>query len=467
MNINKKNILKVLVITSISTLLACGGSGGGDGSSSSSSSSSGGDTFFNSPVKINNSEFTNSAVGDFNNDGREDLVVTFHGSDPDSDNDQTVGNGWTKIPIKIYLQDANGNLVESTSTLINTVPSIALARYIEVADFNNDNYDDIYFGNHGLELGNPDAAKWYEKDVLLLSDGAGKYTDVMSTNMPTLSIGGRTNTHEWYTHGVDSADIDADGDIDLVINTVWSGTHVFTNTGVNSGSFTLKSTYSQANLWVAFIDADGVNGPDLFIGDAIDYLMAGRHVILKNDNTGMFSAGTIELPDPKITSVHNSLIEEAHAVDIDGDSDIDLIIGNSTASSGTSSLDEHIVQVLVNNGDSTFTDATTTRLPSPVNLKNWDPRFYVRDFNNDTFPDLLIVKKMNVSPYTAEAGMYVNANPILTRVTTLANISHAITPIKLVGDNNIDIVTSGSVEVSAGNWQNGMFIIKAKTALSN
>jgi len=434
-----KSILVVAATCSI--LTACGGGSGGPASVTAPVEplvpSEITDTYFNNATQLDTSSYTNSATGDFNGDGLEDLVVTFAGSDPGDDQVQP----WLGVPIKIYLQSAAGELEDKTSTMLATVPAIALARHIEVADFNGDGADDIYFGNHGLEIGVATGATWYEKDVLLLSNPYGTFNnDAMDTNMPEINVSGVGLTRNWYTHGIDSADIDNDGDIDLVINTAWAGATVFENNSM--GSFTVKTSMPQAEMWVQFVKADSDTSPDLFIGNGDSV-----STIELNDGEGNFTAGTIAMPVSQL----DGKIEEAHVADVNGDGREDLIIGNTSAG-----FDNRVVQVLINDYDTTgqFVDETATRLPSPVVMAhNYNPSFIVRDINNDGFKDMIVAKNDNTG--NTDVGVYLNVNQVFTRVATLGDLSQYITIIDLKGDGMVDVVNSN----------NGTYVYTARVAL--
>jgi len=428
-----KAILNLLLIISTTSLISCSGGGGTPPAAG---------AFFNSPIQFDTSSFTNSATGDFDGDGDADLIVTFMGSDPGNDNVQP----WQGVPIKIYLQNASGVLEDKTSAMLTTIPSIALARHIEVADFNGDGADDIYFGNHGLEIG--DSTDWYEKDVLLLSDGAGAFNDdAMATNMPLFTGFYQTNSHNFYTHGVDSTDIDNDGDIDLVINMLFgfNGLVILENDGF--GVFSIKTTSAQAELWVQFIKADNNTSPDLFVGNGD---VAGSHAILLNDGNGNFNAGTILMPTPLL----DGKVEAAEVADINGDGRDDLIIGNTNAA-----FTNHVVQMLINDYDTTssFIDETATRLPNPVAMaNNYNPNFILRNLNGDGFKDLIVAKNNNAG--NTEIGVYLNTNFVFTKITALGGLSQYIAVADFNDDGLVDVVESSN---------SGTYVYTANTALTN
>jgi hypothetical protein len=429
-------ILKLIQFCLILSLVACGGGGGGNSAPTTPTTPV---SNFETAAKFSDDTWSYSATGDFNNDGLEDLVAA------EENFSEAVG-----LPIKIYIQE-NGTLVDRTASLINIIPTTILARHIEVADFNNDGYDDIYFGD-APEFGVNTAINWAEQDVLMLSDGAGKYTDVMTTNMPQLIMSGPdallTPTYEWYTHGGDAADIDNDGDIDLVLNIAYIGLQVFKNDG--TGNFAWSAAPGDASFWTIFIDANNNGFVDLYIPNS----ESAKNIISLNDGTGSFTAGNILMPDPILPG----LLEDTALADIDGDGRMDLIVENANLT-----LTAHGVQILMNRMGSTgnFVDETSTRHPDALpSANNYNAIFDVRDINNDGRKDLVHYTLDNNSGAN-ETGMFVNrtVDGVLTRVTGVPNLTNSYELINISNDSTVDFVFSGSHEVTPGNWQTGTFLI--------
>ncbi|PHP65288.1 hypothetical protein CSC94_19355 [Zhengella mangrovi] len=158
-----------------------------------------------------------SATGDFNGDGRTDVVVarSYYPL-------QNQG-----IPIQIYLNLPRG-IIDGTSSVINgSVPTTVHPRGSVIADFNGDGKDDIFIADHGYDASPFPGAQ----NVLLLSRTDGKLEDKTATNLPQVVD---------FSHSATGGDIDGDGDIDIYVGNIWGqqqiGPYFLINDG--SGNFT-------------------------------------------------------------------------------------------------------------------------------------------------------------------------------------------------------------------------------------
>jgi enediyne biosynthesis protein E4 len=140
---------------------------------------------------------------------------------------------------------------------------------VALGDFDGDGWCDIYFcaldGTNALyrNLGN-----WKFQDV---TDSAG-----------VGAVG-------WHSTGATFADVDGDGDLDLIVNTLGRGTHLFLNAG--NGRFReitqeagLKSETGSLGLALADIDGDG--DLDLYVANygTLAILRAGGRADMKQVN---------------------------------------------------------------------------------------------------------------------------------------------------------------------------------------
>ena len=153
----------------------------------------------------------------------------------------------------------------------------------------------------------------FAANVLLLNDGTGRFADVSAERLP------RTD-HD--SEDIAIADFDADGDLDLVFvseddqtNEYWlnDGAAHFSDA---SDRFPVRGTTNA----VLTHDFDGDGSPDLLLGNN------GPNVLLLNDGQGHFHDASAEwLPNRRDTT------QDVELGDVDGDGDLDLLVGNEDA----------------------------------------------------------------------------------------------------------------------------------------
>jgi hypothetical protein len=148
-------------------------------------------------------------------------------------------------------------------------------------------------------------------------------------------------------------DVDADGDRDIVQAVAGGRDRLFLNNG--------KATFTEATedhlpadedetLCVVAADFDGDHRPDLYMVNG----NATSNRLYLNDGNGVFADKTLEL----MPAVADSSIAAA-ALDVDGDSDLDLVVANSSPDDGG-----HLGnRVLRNDGKGKFEDVSEESLP--------------------------------------------------------------------------------------------------------
>jgi hypothetical protein len=162
-----------------------------------------------------------------------------------------------------------------------------------------------------------------------------------------------------------AADLDADGDIDLVVAMEWAPHLILLNDG--SGRFvdepgrSPRTTHDHEEVVLADLDGDG--SIDIFIVSEDD---RAKELYL-NDGSANFRDASARIPSDAITN-------GAIAVDIDSDGDLDLVLANAGPD-----------QVLVNDGRGVFTDESAKRLPSDSDISQ---DVASADFDGDDHPDL-------------------------------------------------------------------------------
>jgi hypothetical protein len=184
----------------------------------------------------------------------EDTDCAFFDADGDKDADLYVTSGGNEFPSsssalldRLYINDGYGNFSKSKQML-------PVARYestscVQPEDFDRDGDMDLFIGVRlrPFEYGLP------VNGYLLQNDGKGKFTNVSPTRAPGLKEIGMITGMSW-------ADIDSDGDPDMVIVGDWMPVKVFIN---NNGDFTDGSDqYGLKNTegWWHTIIARDLNG---------------------------------------------------------------------------------------------------------------------------------------------------------------------------------------------------------------
>lgn len=234
---------------------------------------------------------------DLNDDGRLDAIIGNNGQ-----NNLLMGDG------------AGGFIDETSARLPQTA---AITQDLALADIDGD-------GDLDLVTGNEDDNRIY------INDGAGVFADESAARLPL-----RAGAEE--TRGVDLADIDGDGDLDLLFANVGLGVgradpqnRVLINNG--AGVFVDETesrlpTDKDYSMDGDFADIDGDGDPDILTanyGDSDRPRQATRYRVYLNDGAGVFVERTGDLL-PETAIGHGFDIE---AADYNGDGVMDLYLGS-------------------------------------------------------------------------------------------------------------------------------------------
>lgn len=275
---------------------------------------------------------------DIDNDGDFDLYIS---------HDAGINNS-------LYINNDDGTFTKETQ--LNIVNDQTFTRGHAWADFNNDGYLDLFLANDG--------GYRLQNDMLFMSDGNGGYiqntTDIVA------------NDHV-RSDDVDVADIDNDGDMDIVIAVQGGPTNIlYRNNG--NGTFTKDINtpitnyiiYSYSSSWV---DID--NDLDLDIFEHASFYRQSYLCI--NDGYGNF---TRNATDPLVQNYTHSNGGETWG-DYDNDGDIDVFV-----------CDFYKNQLYSNNGNGTFTAVTTEIVTNDNVAESYGATWC--DFDKDGDLDLLV-----------------------------------------------------------------------------
>ena len=254
------------------------------------------------------------AVGDYDNDGFEDLYVTAYGGNrlyhnngdgtfsDVTEKSGTGGSGWSSSAAWVDLD--NDGLLD-----------LAVLRYVEW------DFDDIWCGEHkeGLRAYcHPDTFKAIAP-LVYHNDGNGHFTEVsakLGLNVPGKGL------------GIALADYDRDGHIDLFVANDSMPEFLYHNKG--DGTFEEKGLFSQvavdedgrtfAGMGTDFADIDNDGWPDIVVDDLANQMYA----IYKNNRDGSFTYATKSWGVGRMTILHSGW--GLRLIDYDNDGWKDLLV---------------------------------------------------------------------------------------------------------------------------------------------
>ncbi len=270
-------------------------------------------------------------------------------------------------------------------------------------------------------------ANEFRPNILLLNDGAGRFSDG-SSRLPAANRD---------SEDVGIADFDGDGDLDIVvvseddrINELYfnNGTGRFTDEGAR-----LPVEGTTNGVVVADVNGDGA--PDILFANN------GQDAVIVNDGSGNFVDETAERL-PHSTDVTQDL----ELGDVDGDGDLDLVVANEGANA-----------LYINDGAGHFSDETTARIPRREGGEETREADF-GDVDGDGDLDLLFA---NVAAFVAGADprnrLLINdgdgffTDETSTRLPSASVSSFDGDLVDVDGDGDLDIVTANAdVDLSVG-----------------
>ncbi len=248
---------------------------------------------------------------------------------------------------------------------------------------------------------------------LMRQDAPDKFTDVTaSTKLP------KAVTNAPYT-GAWAVDIEADGDLDIVLGKKDGAAQVLRNNG--DDTFTLIQPFPgisgvRAFAWADF-DSDG--NADAAIVDSADHLH-----IFHNERQGQFREVALPANLPTIKAIG--------VADTDGDGVLDLVAVESNGTITNVSFNEK-------NG---WSATTLVQIPSAASLLSGELRLQIADLDNNGAMDLILSQVNSATGQVAIAPLIWlgDANSKFTLLDHSSGLGRIFDIADLSGDGRLDLI---------------------------
>ncbi len=322
------------------------------------------------------------AVGDYDNDGYEDLYVTgvggnhlYHNNGNGTFTDVTKqsgtgGSGWSSSAAWVDLN--NDGLLD-----------LVVLRYAKW------NFDDVWCGQHRPGYRSYCLPTVFPKitPIVYINDGNGHFTE------ESAKIG---IDKPGYGLGIAIADYDRDGHIDIAVANDSmpeflyhnKGNGTFEEDGLMSGVAVDGDGRAFAGMGIDFQDYNNDGYPDLFITD----LANQKYALFKNDGDGTFDYESYVSGVAGITLLHSGWGTKFFDYDNDGLKDLIVAQGHDMDNVQLTYPDLHYKEPLLllrNMGNGKFVDVS--KESGAIFHEAWAGRgLAVGDLNNDGREDLVV-----------------------------------------------------------------------------
>jgi hypothetical protein len=222
----------------------------------------------------------------------------------------------------------------------------------------------------------------------------GKNVLLLSDGSGHLAIQQVKQDRVGFHHGAAAADIDRDGDVDIFVTEGYYTEPSYFLINDSTGNFSINTSFPPSSIrWVAIytaelIDIDGDSNIDLLVGGH-EFEDVPTSVFFGNGSGQFRDADRIILPQVPDFGV----VVDIDAEDLDGDGLRDLVI--TRTGSPPKDYNGYYIQILIQDQEEGFSDESMERIID--DLSTWSGRsgnwiFWIRliDIDKDGSPDILV-----------------------------------------------------------------------------
>jgi hypothetical protein len=284
---------------------------------------------------------------DLNGDGIDDLLLTgaYYPSEPYPAQART---GY------VAFGSGNGGFTAAGAAQFNwsALSSVHASQFV-LADFNKDGVTDLFVADLGY-----DAAPFpgFRNQLFMSQGGARAWID------QTASLPGASD----FTHSAAAGDVNGDGNLDLFVGNgslrdayflMGDGKGGFLRDALRLPQYTgpAPDPYAIGVFASLLVDLDGDGRPELVLGTAKDF--KDRQVLW--NVAGTYAAGQVSALSEPRNFGGNWYVQDILAMDMNADGRQDLVL----LYIGSAHHGGYQIQVLVNQGNRTFSDQTSAYIP--------------------------------------------------------------------------------------------------------
>lgn len=343
------------------------------------------------------------ASGDIDGDGDQDLLMA--GQDPGR-------------KTELYLNNGNGVFTE-----VADIPFPRTSNGVTIfEDLDGDGDLDLFFSGNGFGIG--------AFAHIYLNDGLGEFTQLANPALP-----------EFLGRGAAIADVDDDGDLDILISAQDANDDFIADVYLNDGNanFTPSANADFTPVKfaaIAFIDVENDGDADVIISgtQADDSALTTLYL---NDGSGNFSMDTN-------TNFEQLSADDVDVADTDNDGDLDILMSGLTDASGVRTI------LYINAGNGTF-NALAAGLQETFAGTN-----AIADLDNDGDQDLVIIGSQEGGLPNIFNIVYENLgnNEFVETDTIGGEYIAACVVDDFNGDGLVDIIIQGFVDNTNFYWNN-------------